>query len=56
MSYIDGARTNGLGLPSEMLKYAEVPQWWYLAVFLVSLGVGIGCSVSAFAIAVVLMS
>ncbi|KAI0945261.1 hypothetical protein AcW1_001521 [Taiwanofungus camphoratus] len=28
----------------EMKKYKEVPQWWYLALFLVSLGVGIGCS------------
>ncbi|KAH8083293.1 OPT oligopeptide transporter [Cristinia sonorae] len=27
-----------------MRKYPEVPQWWYLVLFLVSLGVGIGCS------------
>ncbi|KZV85364.1 OPT superfamily oligopeptide transporter [Exidia glandulosa HHB12029] len=31
----------------EMKKYKEVPQWWYLSLFLVSLGVGIGCSYSA---------
>lgn len=30
---------------AEMKKYKEVPQWWYLALFVVSLGVGIGCSV-----------
>ncbi|KAJ7067083.1 OPT superfamily oligopeptide transporter [Mycena amicta] len=28
----------------EMQKYPEVPQWAYLALFLVSLAVGIGCS------------
>lgn len=28
-----------------MKKYKEVPQWWYLILFLVSLAVGIGCSV-----------
>ncbi|KAF7346573.1 hypothetical protein MSAN_01885400 [Mycena sanguinolenta] len=28
----------------EMQKYPEVPQWVYAALFLVSLGVGIGCS------------
>ncbi|KAI0321162.1 OPT oligopeptide transporter [Amylostereum chailletii] len=28
----------------EMKKYREVPQWWYLAVFVASLGIGIGCS------------
>ena len=30
----------------EMKKYREVPQWWYGLLFLVSLGIGIGCSVS----------
>ncbi|THH21358.1 hypothetical protein EW146_g177 [Bondarzewia mesenterica] len=28
----------------QMKKYREVPQWWYLTLFLISLGVGIGCS------------
>lgn len=28
----------------EMKKYPEVPQWWYLALFVASLAVGIGCS------------
>ncbi|TCD68164.1 hypothetical protein EIP91_011442 [Steccherinum ochraceum] len=28
----------------EMQKYPEVPQWWYAVLFLLSLGVGIGCS------------
>jgi len=28
----------------KMRVYAEVPQWWYLALFVVALGVGIGCS------------
>ncbi|GBE87677.1 predicted protein [Sparassis crispa] len=28
----------------EMKKYAEVPQWWYILLFALSLGVGIGCS------------
>ncbi|CCM00442.1 uncharacterized protein FIBRA_02474 [Fibroporia radiculosa] len=28
----------------EMKKYREVPQWWYIALFVVSIGVGIGCS------------
>jgi hypothetical protein len=28
-----------------MKKYREVPQWWYCTVFLISLGIGIGCSV-----------
>ncbi|CAK5277553.1 unnamed protein product [Mycena citricolor] len=28
----------------EMRKYPEVPQWVYMALFLASLGVGIGCS------------
>ncbi|KZT10438.1 OPT oligopeptide transporter [Laetiporus sulphureus 93-53] len=28
----------------EMKKYKEVPQWWYLTLFAISLGVGIGCS------------
>ncbi|KAI0051926.1 OPT superfamily oligopeptide transporter [Auriscalpium vulgare] len=28
----------------EMQKYREVPQWWYLTLFIVSLAVGIGCS------------
>ncbi|KAJ7470934.1 OPT oligopeptide transporter [Mycena latifolia] len=31
----------------EMQKYAEVPQWVYGALFIVSLGVGIGCSYAA---------
>lgn len=30
----------------EMKKYPEVPQWWYLTLFVLSLAVGIGCSVS----------
>lgn len=30
----------------EMLKYKEVPMWWYLTLFVISLAVGIGCSVS----------
>jgi hypothetical protein len=29
----------------EMKKYAEAPQWWYGLVFLLSLAIGIGCSV-----------
>ncbi|OCH87078.1 OPT oligopeptide transporter [Obba rivulosa] len=29
---------------AQMKKYPEVPHWWYLAVFFISLGVGIGCS------------
>jgi hypothetical protein len=28
-----------------MQKYREVPMWWYLAVFFISLAIGIGCSV-----------
>ncbi|KAL4253651.1 oligopeptide OPT transporter family protein [Abortiporus biennis] len=28
----------------EMRKYPEVPQWWYMLLFVISLGVGIGCS------------
>ncbi|KAI0764766.1 OPT oligopeptide transporter [Fomes fomentarius] len=28
----------------QMKKYKEVPQWWYLILFVVSLAVGIGCS------------
>ncbi|KAI0700199.1 OPT oligopeptide transporter [Cytidiella melzeri] len=28
----------------EMKGYTEVPQWWYLLLFVVSLAVGIGCS------------
>ncbi|KAH9946487.1 OPT oligopeptide transporter protein-domain-containing protein [Amylocystis lapponica] len=28
----------------EMKKYREVPQWWYILLFVVALGVGIGCS------------
>ncbi|KAJ3474399.1 hypothetical protein NLI96_g12479 [Meripilus lineatus] len=28
----------------QMKKYPEVPQWWYLLLFIISLGVGIGCS------------
>ncbi|KAI0341506.1 OPT oligopeptide transporter [Trametopsis cervina] len=31
----------------EMRKYAEVPQWWYLVLFIVSLAIGIGCSYAA---------
>ena len=31
-----------------MKKYPEVPQWWYGIVFLASLAIGIGCSVSYF--------
>ncbi|KAF8491247.1 OPT oligopeptide transporter [Gautieria morchelliformis] len=27
----------------KMRVYSEVPQWWYLTLFVVSLGVGIGC-------------
>ncbi|RPD65255.1 OPT oligopeptide transporter [Lentinus tigrinus ALCF2SS1-7] len=27
-----------------MKKYKEVPQWWYLLLFLIALAVGIGCS------------
>lgn len=33
--------------PPEMKRYPEVPQWWYLLLFVLSLGVGIGCSVSS---------
>ncbi|KAI0266794.1 OPT oligopeptide transporter [Gloeopeniophorella convolvens] len=29
---------------NEMKKYREVPMWWYLALFVASLAVGIGCS------------
>lgn len=29
-----------------MKKYDEVPQWWYLFLFVCSLAIGIGCSVS----------
>ncbi|CDO73896.1 hypothetical protein BN946_scf185016.g53 [Trametes cinnabarina] len=28
----------------EMRKYREVPQWWYISLFVASLAVGIGCS------------
>ena len=28
-----------------MKKYKEVPQWWYLLLFVASLAIGIGCSV-----------
>ncbi|EPS96475.1 OPT oligopeptide transporter [Fomitopsis schrenkii] len=28
----------------EMLKYKEVPVWWYLTLFVISLAIGIGCS------------
>ncbi|PCH45026.1 OPT oligopeptide transporter [Wolfiporia cocos MD-104 SS10] len=28
----------------EMRKYKEVPQWWYMTLFVISLAVGIGCS------------
>jgi hypothetical protein len=31
-----------------MKKYAEVPQWWYIVTFVISLAVGIGCSVRHF--------
>ncbi|KAI0088413.1 OPT oligopeptide transporter [Irpex rosettiformis] len=31
----------------EMKKYREVPHWWYLTLFVISLGVGIGCSYAA---------
>ncbi|VDC07714.1 unnamed protein product [Peniophora sp. CBMAI 1063] len=27
-----------------MLKYKEVPMWWYITLFVISLAVGIGCS------------
>lgn len=27
----------------EMKAYKEVPQWWYISLFVVSLGVAIGC-------------
>lgn len=30
-----------------MKVYKEVPQWWYLTLFVISLAVGIGCSYSA---------
>jgi len=29
-----------------MKKYREVPQWWYLSLYVISLAVGIGCSYS----------
>lgn len=31
-----------------MKKYKEVPQWWYMLLFVGSLAIGIGCSVRHF--------
>lgn len=33
-----------------MKKYPEVPQWWYLLVLVLSVAVGIGCSVGVWII------
>ena len=38
-------RTNLVMYFTVMQKYPEVPQWWYLILFIGSLAVGIGCSV-----------